>query len=403
MTPKLVINLSVMTMATKREYLNILRNKYSATKNRNDKTALIDEVVSNLKVTRKHAIKALNKPPNREKLFKRRRPEVYTFDLKKPLIEIWQVAGCPCSKRLKPQIKEMIRKLKQFDEIKLYERQEKLLCKMSTYVIDNFLREARKKFRGKGLSGTKKSPLLKSLIPKRTNFDEIKSPGHLEMDCLLHCGTTVAGRYAETLNLLDIHTHWNELIAFLNKTNVKVIGALHVSRKYFPFDIKSIDFDNGGEFINRKLTGYCQREKIEFTRSRPYKKNDQAHVEGKNFQSIRKVIGYDRIERQKLVDLINDMYRNEHRLLTNFFYTTLKLKEKKRIGSKITKKHDKAKTSFQRVMESKDVTAEKKKELREIYEGLNPAQLQRDLNVKLNKMRKLISVSKLDLATPSKI
>jgi len=392
-----------MTMATKREYLNILRNKYSATKNRRDKTALINEVASNLKVTRKHAIKALNKPPIRDQFFKRRRPEVYTFDLKKPLTEIWQVAGCPCSKRLKPQIKEMIRKLKQFDEIKLYERQEKLLCKMSTYVIDNFLREARKKFKGKGLSGTKKSPLLKSLIPIRTNFDEIKSPGHLEMDCLLHCGTTVAGRYAETLNLLDIHTHWNELIAFLNKTNVKVIGALHVSRKYFPFDIKSIDFDNGVEFINKKLIGYCQREKIEFTRSRPYRKNDQAYVEGKNFQSIRKVIGYDRIEQQKIVEVINDIYRNEHRLLTNFFYTTLKLKEKERIGSKIVKKYYKAKNPYRRVLESNDVSQEQKMRLKEIYQKLNPAQLQRDINLKLNRMKKLISVSKLNLATPIKI
>jgi len=273
---------------------------------------------------------------------------------------------------------------------------------MSTFVIDSFLREARIRFKGKGLSGTKKSPLLKSLIPIRTNFDEINSPGHIEMDCLLHCGTSVAGRYAETLNMLDIHTHWNELIAFVNKTDVKVIGSFHIARKYFPFSIKSIDFDNGSEFINKRLVGYCQREDIKFTRSRPYRKNDQAYVEGKNFQSIRKLIGYDRIESEEITAMLNDIYRNEHRLLTNFFYTTMKLKTKKRIGGKVTKKYYEAKTPYQRLLESKLINNEKKNELRELYKKLNPAQLQRDLKLKMNKIKELISVTKINLATPMK-
>ena len=389
-------------MATRKEYLNTIRKRYLEAKNRKEKSVIINEVVNNLQVHRKHAIRTVNHPIKTKRLFNKTRPEVYTYDLKRPLIQIWEVAGYPCSKRLRPQIPELLRKLKQFDEIKLYERQEYLLCRMSTYIIDNFLREARKKTKGKGLSGTKRSPLLKSLIPIRTNFDEIDSPGHIEMDCLLHCGTSVAGRYAETLNMLDIHTHWNELIAFVNKTDVKIIGSLHVARKYFPFDIKSIDFDNGVEFINKKLIGYCQRENIEFTRSRPYRKNDQAYVEGKNFQSIRKLIGYDRIESEEITDILNDIYRNEHRLLTNFFYTTLKLKIKRRVGSKIVKKYYKAKTPYHRLLDSKLITKGKKDELRNIYKGLNPAQLQRDLKLKMDRIEELISVTKINLATPMK-
>src|SRR5690606_7914383 len=130
-----------------------------------------------------------------------RRPEIYGFDLRKPLIEIWEVANKSCSKNLQPQIPELIRKLKQFNEIKLYPRQEELLCKMSTYVIDKLLRSERTKYQGKGISGTKKSPLLKKLIPIRTEFKDLKEPGDLEQDCVLHCGTTLIGNYAETLNI----------------------------------------------------------------------------------------------------------------------------------------------------------------------------------------------------------
>lgn len=389
------------SMATKKEYLERVRERYQKAKFRKEKTAIIDEVCANLDKDRKHVIKILNgkyyKPKRR---LAKRRPEKYTYDLRVPLVQLWKVANKACSINLKPQIPELIRKLKQFDEIKLYNKQEELLCQMSTYVIDKLLRTERIKTKGKGISGTKKSPLLKTLIPIRTHFSNLIEPGDIEQDCVLHCGESVAGKYAETLNSFDIFSHWSEQSAFLHKTNVKVISAFHEQRKRFPFKIKSVDFDNGYEFINWKFHGYCKRENISFTRSRPYRKNDQANIESRNYHTIRKNVGYDRIEDQLIVDLINEIYQNEFRLLNNFFYATQKLKEKTKIKEgKYTKRYEIAKTPYARLIASDKVDEETKIKLKEQYEQLNPAELQRNLSVKLKKLKEMISVSKTNLAT----
>src|SRR3989338_1077096 len=209
------------------------------------------------------------------------------------------------------------------------------------------------------------------------------------MDCVLHCGESVSGVYAETVNMIDIDTHWNERRMILKKTNRKVIGVVHKVRGSLPFPLLSIDFDNGSEFVNWGMHGYCTRDKIAFTRSRPYKKNDQAHIEGKNYQSVRRVTGYGRITDEKIVEAFNDLYRNEHRLLTNFFYPTLKLKKKVRVGGKIYKKYEVAKTPYERVIKSKYVDKETKRQLKKQYEELNPAALNRSLQVKLKKIRQL--------------
>lgn len=393
----------MVKMATKKEYITTVRKRYKEAESRREKTLIINEVVANLNKDRKHIIKILNGKYYRKK--KRRhktRPEIYPYKLNVPLKIIWEAGGKKCSKNLKPQIPELIKKLEQFDEIIVSEGDKELLCKMSTFTIDRFLNYIRPKNNPKGISGTKKSPLLKTLIPIRTSFYDIKEPGHVEQDCVLHCGSSVAGTYAETLNTLDIDTHWNEQTAFLKKTHRKVIGAFDGHRKRFPFNIKSTDFDNGFEFINWGMFGYCEREKIDFTRSRSYRKNDQAHIEGKNNESIRKVIGYDRIESQEIVTLVNSIYHGEYRLLNNFFYATQKLKTKKRIEGKIRKKYEEAKTPYKRVMESKKVNKRTKLMLAQQYYKLNPAELQRNLFIKNRKLKEMIRVSKIDLATTSK-
>ncbi len=276
---------------------------------------------------------------------------------------------------------------------------------MSAFTIDRLL-EAERDISKKeyGLSGTKRSPLLKTLIPIRTNFnaDETKEPGHVEMDCVLHCGDSLSGQYAETLNVLDIYSHWNEKKIFLNKTKAKVVGAFHeMKTKQFPFNILSADFDNGHEFVNWVLKGYCDRNNVSYTRSRSYYKNDQAHIEGKNYQSIRRVVGYDRITDPKLVEMIDNMYQNEHRLLTNYFYTTLKLKEKEKINGKTTKSYEIAKTPYKRLMESDKISKEIKDKLKAEYMRLNPAELQRNLRKKLKRIKDYRLVTVLNLATTS--
>lgn len=391
-----------MSNQSKKEYLVTVRERYKNCKTRKEKSVLISEVETNLRILRKSAIRLLKqKILVRRKTIKSRK-EIYGYDLIKPLKLIWEVVGRPCSKRLKPQIKNTIKKLKEFDEIKLYENQEVLLVRMSTFTIDRLL-EAEKDISKKeyGLTGTKRSPLLKTLIPVRTNFnaEETKESGHVEMDCVLHCGESLSGQYAETLNVLDIYSHWNEKKIFLNKTKAKVVGSFHdMKTKQFPFSVLSADFDNGFEFVNWILKGYCDRNNISYTRSRSYHKNDQAHIEGKNYQSIRRVVGYDRITDQKLVEMIDDLYQNEHRLLTNYFYTTLKLKEKVRVNGKINKVYEEAKTPYQRLIASDKISKEVKDKLTREYMRLNPAQLQRNLRKKLDKIQDYHSVTIINLA-----
>jgi len=317
-----------MTLQSKKEYLAAMRKRYAIVKDKITKTKILDEVVTVLNVHRKHAVRTLNKRELKRSLPRSPRYQ-YGLDLIKPLETLWNIAGMPCSKRLKPQIPILITQLKKFDEITLYGNQEVQLCKMSNWTIDQLLTPTRDKIRGKGISGTRRSPLLKSLIPIRTAWDDVEEPGHIEMDCVLHCGESLSGIYAETVNMIDINTHWNERRMILKKTNRKVIGVVHTSRQAFPFLVKSLDFDNGHEFVNWGMYGYCKREDIAFTRSRPYKKNDQAHIEGKNYQSVRKVTGYGRITDTKIVSAFNDLYENEHRLLTNFFLPNLKTQEER--------------------------------------------------------------------------
>jgi len=395
-----------MDISIKREYISALRLRYKLTTFRKEKIAIINEVVANLNIARKSAIRALNKKSVKYAKKYVGRSQIYGFDLVVPLKIIWETAGHPCSKRLVPQMGEIINKLKEFNEIHLYGNQEKLLNQMRFSTVDKLL-EAEKDISKKeyGLSGTKKSPLLKTLIPIRTNFSakETKEPGHVEMDCVLHCGESLSGHYAETLNILDIYSHWNEKKIFLNKTKAKIVGAFHeMKTKQFPFPILSVDFDNGHEFVNWVLKGYCDRNKISYTRSRSYHKNDQAHIEGKNYQSIRRVVGYDRITDPKLVEIINDMYQNEHRLLTNYFYTTLKLKEKVRVNGKNQKSYEIAKTPYQRLMESDKISQEVKDKLKAEYSRLNPAELQRNLRKKLRQIKEYRSVTVLNQATPPK-
>lgn len=332
-------------------------------------------------------------------MFSPGREVVYHDGLTKHLEVIWNAAGRPCAKRLVPQIQEMVIKLKQCNEIAISERDEKLLCLASRFTLNRLLNNVRVA-QGEcyGLGGTKTSPLLKTLVLIHTQFteEEKSTPGHLELDCVLHCGDSLRGDYAESLNTIDISTHWNGKTIFLHKNARRIVSLTDMLIKQYPYAITSLDFDNGYEFLNWKMHEYCNRKKLGFTRGRSYHKNDQAHIEGKNNHSIRKVIGYARITNLRIVALIEDLYQHEIRLLTNFFYTTMKLKSKEKdlkTGTS-TKTYEVAKTPYQRVLESDSISGEIKDKLRTEYTSLNPAQLYRQLAKKLEIIRELISTQK---------
>lgn len=366
-----------------------MQERYILCHRRAEQSKLISEMVDVLNIQRKSVLRLLHKKKH-HRVVARGRKVQYNETLTAPLTTIWKALGCPCAKKVVAQISEMIAVLERFHELYLLPGQKDLLCTMSNFTVNALLKRERKDPDYYGLSGTKTSPLLKTLIPIRTEFNEVHAPGHIEMDCVLHCGESLSGQYAETLNLLDIHTHWNEKSVFLDKTRAKVISTLHVLRKQFPFPLRSVDFDNGFEFVNWRMYNYCTREKLLFTRSRSYHKNDQAHIEGKNFQSVRKLIGYERISNSRVVQVINDVYSNEHRLLTNFFYPTFKLREKERIGTKIIKHYEIPQTPYQRVLKSTEVSPEEKQRLIAIYATLNPLQLQRNLHKKLIRIKQVL-------------
>jgi len=233
------------------------------------------------------------------------------------------------------------------------------------------------------LSTTKPGSLLKNLIPVRTftEWDE-QRPGFLEIDLVAHCGNTTEGQFLCTLTCTDLCTGWTEVTGLLHRSQEAVWEAIHLVRQRLPFSLLGIDSDNGGEFINDLLYRYCLAEKITFTRSRPYQKNDQAHVEQKNWSVVRHTVGYDRWETEQELALLERIY-DDLRLYINFFQPSLKLIAKERIDNKTCKRYDPAKTPYQRVLERQDISLPAKARLAHLYIQLNPAQLRRRIDQKI--------------------
>jgi hypothetical protein len=310
---------------------------------------------------------------------KKGRPKKYTGEVVEALIEIWEICGRICSKRLQPFLPEMITVLERHQEIQLSAETKTLLLEMSSATIDRRLKQERFKSR-RGLSTTKPGTLLKKSIPVRTYtpWDEEK-PGFEEIDLVAHCGHTTEGQYLFTLTSTDIATGWTECRAIANKTQVAVSTAVQELQLLFPFDLLGLDSDNGSEFINETLFRYCQDNKITFTRSRPYHKNDQAHVEQKNWSVVRRTVGYDRLETPEELALLNSIYA-DLRLYVNFFQPVFKLIGKDKVDGKIIKNYDVPITPYRRVMASELVSVEAKARLTNSYVSLNPVSLRNSID-----------------------
>jgi hypothetical protein len=313
------------------------------------------------------------------------------------LKKIWEIMDYPCGARLKPILPEMVEKLVTFKELSLSEEMKKKLLCVSRSTIDEKLKRSRTEIRRRIQGTTKPGSLLKSQIPIRTSSWEESHPGFCELDTVAHCGDSAAGEFANTLDITDILTGWTEQEVCIGKAQKRIVSGLDLVRERFPFPLRGIDPDNGSEFINWQLYEYCMASKIEFTRGRPYKKNDNAHIEQKNWTHVRQVYGYDRIEEQKIVDLMNNLNRNELRLYKNFFQPTMKLINKKRVGQhdeKIKRVYDIPKSPFRRVLLSDEISEETKQKLKILYDTLNPAELKRTILKKLDIIKKQIVTSR---------
>lgn len=373
----------MMSLKSKRELLEAVRPRYLKA-SKIEKQKILDEFTSATGYHRKHAIRVLkNQRPaqNHLKGKTKRYRALYGGEVVQALEQIWEIYGHICSKRLQPFLPEAIRVLERCQEIQLSQDTKALLLKISSASIDRCLHAVRIKS-AHGLSTTKPGSLLKDLIPVRTftAWDE-ERPGFLEIDLVAHCGNTTEGQYLNTLTCTDLCTGWTEVTALLHRSQEVVSEAIHQMRQRLPFPLLGIDSDNGGEFINDLLYRYCLAEKITFTRSRPYQKNDQAHVEQKNWSVVRHTVGYDRWESKQELALLESIHDNL-RLYINFFQPSFKLVAKELIGNRTCKRYDAAKTPYQRVLERNEISLEAKARLMNLYVQLNPVELRRRIDQK---------------------
>ena len=379
-----------MSPRSKKEYMETIWLRYKRTKTRAEKSALITELCITCNWHRKHAIRTLNnfKRFIKPKPKKRGSPSVYNkSSIIEPLKRIWLKANLPCSKRLKSIIPLWMPYYpEEYGSLSL--ETIKALRKISPSSIDRLLKPSRIKYGGRGRSTTKPGTLLRKHIPIKTNqWDEFR-PGFLEADTVAHCGDTTEGIYVNTIDFVDIATCWTEQRAVWGKGERGVLKQIDKVEDDLPFPILGFDADNGNEFLNWHLFRHFTKRKnpIQFTRSRAYHKDDNSHVEQKNWTHVREWLGYHRFDNPKLVPLMNDLYTSEWRLYHNFFCPSVKLLEKKRVASKTIKKYDTPKTPYQRVLESKHVSAYRKQILKEQFRELNPFKLRKAMEKKLNKI-----------------
>lgn len=375
-----------MSPRARMEYLETIYLRYKRASLK-EKTLILNEFCLNCGYHRKHAIRVLNnfkrftkpKPKKRGKPSKYDKPSVI-----EPVKRIWLAANLPCSKRLKVILPLWLPAYaKEFGGLDL--DVVKALLKISAPTIDRLLKPTRVKYRGRGRTTTKPGTLLRKQIPIKTNqWDETK-PGFLEADSIAHCGDSLLGDFVYTLDFVDIASSWTEQRAVWGKGETGVLKQIQDVEDSLPFPLLGFDCDNGSEFLNWHLMKhFSQRNKpVQFTRSRPYHKDDNAHVEQKNWTHVRQWLGYHRLDKPVLVGLMNDLYTQEWRLYHNFFMPSVKLVEKKLVDGKHIKRYDTPKTPYQRILESPYVAASVKRSLKEQFENLNPFRLRKTMENKL--------------------
>lgn len=374
-----------MGTTTKKEYLQAIRPRYQKG-SKAQKTIILEEFCAVCGYNRKYAIRLLNatqKRKTRAKPCKRGRKKQYNHPyILDVLWDLWIANNCPCSKRLKAIIPLW---LPFFDKYLLPEEVKQKLLMTSAATIDRLMAKNRNKFNKRGRSTTKPGSILKQRIPIKTNQWDETIPGFLEADTVAHCGTSIAGSFVYTVNCVDIASGWTIQRAVWEKGEQGVIKAITDIENDLPFPLLGFDCDNGSEFLNWHLHRYFTKRKrpIQFTRCRAYHKNDNAHIEGKNWTHIRQYLGYQRFDNTELVPMLNQLYTTEWSLYFNFFCPSVKLIEKRRDGSKIIKKHDSPKTPYQRIVDNQQVAPEIKNQLTQIYNSLNPFTLQKQMKRKI--------------------
>jgi hypothetical protein len=374
-------------MESRKQYLGVLRERYLGAKAKKEKSQILDEYCHNTGQARKYVIRKIQPGIDLRPKQRRKRKQTYDGQVIAPLAKVWEIFDCPCGQRLKPILEVELDRLRHLGEVGVSDEVALKLKRMASATIDRKLKHQREVLhllRSKG--GPKPGSLLKRKIPIRLTEWDTSKTGYVEMDLVVHCGSSTFGEYINTLSTTEVSSGWWEGEAIMGKSQQSTFQALKQIRGRAPFDLKGLDSDNGSEFINDILYKYCCREKLEFTRSRPSRKNDNAYIEQKNWTHVRKILGYLRYDTLAELSIINDLYRGDLRLYKNFFQPVMKLVSKERIGGSVKRKYDTPKTPYQRLMDSGQISEQTRKQLEMVYLSLNPAQLKRSIDTKLDNL-----------------
>ena len=375
----------MMDMQSKNKYLKEVRLEYLKACKK-EKGRLLDEAVKRASLDRKYLIKKLKPKSNldRTEAIKRTRGVIYDGYVKEALAACWKIFDHPCGQRLESSLGTEVDRIRRDRELICSDEVAEKLKSISPSTIDRALQHTKEVEHLKNKYHEKINPLLYQKIPVRVFAEQDRgTAGNIQIDCIEHCGASASGEFINTLSSTDIATGWWEGEGIMGRGKERTKEAISQARARYPFLWKEVHSDNGTEFINWHLYNWCLDEKLELSRSRPYKKNDNCLVEQKNWTHVKKFVGYMRYDTEKEQAALNDLYRNELRLYKNYFQPVIKLVSKERIGGKIIRKYDKPKTPYHRVMESEKILEKTKQELIAIYESLNPAKLKREIDRKL--------------------
>lgn len=378
-----------MTKKFRMSYLNAIYQRYRKA-SKALKTRILDEFCRVCGYHRKYAISKLRswtEPSVAKTARPRPHPKTYDSQVLRIVTAIWEAANYPWSARLKEILRLWLPWIKK--HFPLTPEIEKKLLAISPSTIDRCLKDRKNQLKRRLYGRTKPGTLLKHHIPIKTDHWDVKRPGFVEIDLVSHSGNSASGEFLHSLNLTDIYSGWVETRAVMGKGETGVLKALLEVRQTLPFELLGIDSDNGSEFLNHHLWRYCQKEKIQFTRSRPYKKDDNAHIEQKNWTHVRKLLGWDRYDSPQALDTINDLYRNELRLFMNLYQPSVRLLKTTRIGSKRKRLYDKPRTPLDRLIASKKAHPVKLPELTALREHIDPFDLSQTVNHKLEQIWRL--------------
>jgi hypothetical protein len=377
-----------MDKRAREQYMKTLREEYLSS-NKENKGRILDEYCKNTGQERKYVIKKFRYKVKLKEVRKNRKT-YYGGDVIAVLVKIWEIFDYPCGQRLITNIREEVDKLRHLGEIVCSDEVIMKLKKITSSTIDLKLEHEKHVILEKNKYKKNRNPLLCQMVPIKiaSELDRNK-PGVIGLDCVEHCGSNTSGEYVLTLATTDIFSGWWEGEVVMGKGQERALTAINEVHSRYPCNWKEVHPDNGGNILNYHVYNWAEEKGIEYSRSRPYKKNDNCFIEQKNSTHVRKVVGYLRYDTKEEMEIMRDLYRNELRLFKNFFQPTIKLIQKIRINGKIHKKYDTAKTPYKRIMESSEVCDEKKVELKRIYDSLNPAELKRKIDKKLLNLYKV--------------